>query len=106
MRRKAVSLVPALDALRLQELDGAPSWRELIPGVLRSPCMGSYDALRRFATPRLTRVAILRLHRRAPHRPPRAKKTAHARLRGQQRFSPPALLVALACVRWQWLPVG
>ena len=55
--------------VRLQELDGAPSWRELIPGVLRSPCMGSYDALRRFATPRLTRVAILRLHRRAPHRP-------------------------------------
>ena len=30
--------VPTLDALRLQELDGAPSWRELIPGVLRSPC--------------------------------------------------------------------
>ena len=31
------SWVPTLDALRLQELDGAPSWRELIPGVLRSP---------------------------------------------------------------------
>jgi hypothetical protein len=28
MRRKTDSLVPALDALRLQELDGAPSWRE------------------------------------------------------------------------------
>src|SRR2546430_16627986 len=93
MRRKAVSLVPTLDALRLQELDGAPSWRELIPGVLRSPCMGSYDALRRFATPRLTRVAILRLHRRAPHPPQKAKKTTRPRPGAEQRFdTPPPVL--------------
>src|SRR6266576_5721218 len=87
MRRKAVSLVPALDALRLQELDGAPSWRELIPGVLRSPCMESYDPLPWFATPRLTLVAILRLHRGAAHRAERAKDAAIAWLGAEQRFA-------------------
>ena len=30
-------MVPTLDAKRLQDLDGAPSWIEGSPGALRSP---------------------------------------------------------------------
>jgi hypothetical protein len=57
-------------------------------------------------SPRLTRVFILRLHRRAPYRAERAKDAAIAWLGAEQRFASFALVAELACVRGHRLPFG
>jgi hypothetical protein len=99
------SSVPTLDALRLQELDGAPSWREIIPGGPAFPLLESYDTLCRFATSSLARMVALRLHRRACDRPERAKDAAMSGLGAQHGFTSFALVKKLACVGGHPLPL-
>src|ERR1700682_2559177 len=68
------------------------------PGGPAFPLERSYDALRRFATG-VRATGPFHLHRRAPHRPERAKDTAISRLGTKQRFASLALVVGLARVR-------
>lgn len=68
------------------------------PGGPAFPLERSYDALRRFATG-VRAMGSFHLHRRAPHRPERAKDTAVSRLGTKQRLASVALVVELARVR-------